>query len=128
MNRYMHFVEFAIYDCLTSFRFMNPQSMEEKEEENEKSMPIDLKFYSIDDVEPVDTPDGGFAPDYTCQPPKYINEILKSKLSPRDNEQFYQSKELNIITSDVSVLSKKLLEIQEQVSLTIKVIKIIIEI
>ena len=109
---------------LQLFRFMKPQSKDDMEEENEKSMPIHLQFYSIDDVEPVDTPDGGFAPDYSGNAPQYINEVSKSGKSPKRSKEYKTTKELSIMNSDVSSLSKKLLDIQEQVNKLVKSMKI----
>ena len=86
------------------------------EEANEKSMPTHLQFYSIDDVEPVDTPDGGFAPDYSGKTPQYTNEVSKSGISPKRSNEYNNTKNLTIMNSDVSALSKKLMDIQEQVN------------
>ena len=104
---------------------MKPQSKNDMEEENEKSMPIHQEFYSIDDVEPVDTPDGGFAPDYSGKAPQYINEVSKSGLSPNRSTEYKTTKDLNIMNSDVSALSKKLLDIQEQVNKFVKSMKVL---
>ena len=106
---------FDFYLHFLLFRFISPHSKDEKEEEGEKTMPITYQFYSIDDVEPVETPDGGFAPDYSGLPPQYINETSNSKIPPRESTHHNRPKELNLIKGDVSALSKKLLEIQEEV-------------
>ena len=109
----------SIWQRLIEFiisRFMKPQSKDDMEEENEKSIPIHLQFYSIDDVEPVDTPDGGFAPDYSGKTPQYVNEVSKSGISPKRSNEYNNTKNLTIMNSDVSALSKKLMDIQEQVN------------
>ena len=91
-------------------RFINPQS-NEGNPEDEKIIPSQQQFYSIDDVEPVDTPDGGFAPDYNSQPHQYVTDNAKSNTLTRNHD----TKELDQFTWDVSRLSKKLLDIQEEV-------------
>ena len=92
-------------------RFINPQSHEGKPED-EKIIQSQQQFYSIDDVEPVDTPDGGFAPDYNSKPHQYVTDNAKSDTFSRQ----HGTKELDQFTWDVSTLSKKLFDIQEEVN------------
>ena len=100
------------------FRFIQPQSTQETEQ-NEESIPAQRQFYQytfIDDLEPVETPDGRFIRDDRYLLPQYPVETLSTNVSSKKTDQLIQPQELDLIKGDVSALSKKLIDIQGQVT------------
>ena len=95
---------------LQSFRFIQPQSTQETED-NEESIPSQRQFYQytfIDDLEPVETPDGRF--------PQYPVEPSSTNVLSKKTDQSVQPHDQDLIKCDVSALSKKLIDIQGQVT------------